>query len=76
MREAAKSNPELSDGGMKELEEKYLLPLSSFDDGKIQKDEKVEEILVDVNKYSAWLQRKNSNNHYPKKHKDLLKERP
>ena len=60
MREAAKSNPELSDGGMKELEEKYLLPLSSFDDGKIQKDEKVEEILVDVNKYSAWLQRKNS----------------
>ena len=75
MREAAESNPELSDGDMQELEEKCLLSLSRFNDGKVSEEE-VEKILQDINKYSAWLPRKNSSDHFPEIHEDLLKERP
>ena len=76
MREVAESNPEISNGAMEKLEKKCLLNLSRFDAGEISEEEEVEKVLKDVNKYSAWLQRKNSNNHYSKKHEDLLKERP
>ena len=88
MREAAESNPELSNGNMQAMEEKCLLSLSRFDDEDIPEKE-VKEILLDVNKYSEcfprknWPQEKKSSNHLckkheklRKKHEELLTERP
>ena len=88
MREAAESNPELSNGNMQAMEEKCLLSLSRFDDEEIPEKE-VKEILRDVNKYSECFPRKNwpspkkSSNHLckkheklRKKHEELLMERP
>ena len=78
MREAAKSNPELSNGNMQAMEEKCLLSLSRFNDGEIPEKE-VKKILLDVNKYSECFPRKNwppqkkSSNHLCKKHEKLRK---
>lgn len=88
MREAAESNPELSNGNMQAMEEKCLLSLSRFNYEEIPEKE-VKEILLDVNKYSECFPRKNwppqkkSSNHIckkheklRKKHEELLMERP
>ncbi len=88
MREAAESNPELSNGNMQAMEEKCLLSLSRFNDGEIP-EKKIKKILLDVNKYSECFPRKNwplqkkSSNHLckkheklRKKHEELLMERP
>lgn len=72
MREVAESDPTLSNEGMQELEEKCLSNLKRFDDKKIPK----EEVLEDINNYSALLQRKWTYNHFSEKHEQLLEERP
>ena len=72
MREVTEQHPKYSNGAMQELEEECLLNLDRFDAGEISE----EEVLKNINEYSALLPRKNSSNNFSKKHEDLLKERP
>ena len=73
MREVAESNPKFSDNGaMQELEKECLTKLKLFDDKKISE----EEVLENINEYSALLQRKKTYNHFSERHQELLNERP
>ena len=72
MREVTEQHPKYSNGAMRELEKECLSNLNRFDAGEISE----EEVLKNINEYSALLPRKNSSNDFSKKHEDLLKERP
>ena len=73
MQEVAESNPKFSNNGtMQELEKKCLTNLKLFDNKKISE----EEVLENINEYSALLQRKKTYNHFSERHKELLSELP
>jgi hypothetical protein len=73
MREVAKSDTKFSNNGaMQELEKECLTNLKLFDDREISE----EEVLENINEYSALLKRKKTYNHFSERHKELLDERP
>ena len=73
MREVAESNPKFSNNGaMQELEKECLTNLKRFDDKEISE----QEVLENINEYSALLQRKKTYNHFSERHQELLNERP
>ena len=73
MREVAESNPKFSNNdAMEKLEKECLTNLKLFDDKKISE----EEVLENINEYSALLQRKKTYNHFSERHQELLSERP
>ena len=73
MREIAASDPKFSNNGaMQELEKECLTNLKRFDDKEISE----QEVLKNINEYSALLQRKGTYNHFSERHRELLDERP